>query len=1225
MDSVLQWNINGIKTHLNDLKIKVKDTNPKVIAIQESHLKTEENFEFNGYVSVRKDYDGGQQACGGVTILIRKNLHFEYLNIQSPLQVVASVIYFYPAYPISICSVYIPNDVTPQKEDLLYIINQLPRPFIICGDFNAHSPQWGSTTSNIRGKALEQILTLDDIYLLNKPDHKTYLHPASGAESTIDFSLCNSSLAPKLDWNVFPQGFDHHPIVISINLRPNPMTDFLPRWKIDNADWSLFSVLSCFEIDENANIHEKIKEFKDKIISAANGSIPKTKPCKKKYAVAWWNEQCYLAIKERNRAFRNYRRDKTIENLIAYKKQRALVKRTVLESKRKSWMNFASSISSSTPTSIVWNRIKRINGNGKNNTAIKAIKINNEIIVLPSDIANIIGQFYERKSRERILPQTEPHDFNFSSTNEEKYNLPFTSWELETAIKSLRPHSSPGADEIHNQMIMHLPESTTALLLRLFNQIWRENVFPEDWKHSILVPIPKPGKDSTLPENLRPISLTSCLCKLFERIVLKRLNFFLESNKLIAPEQSGCRKNRSTLDNLISLQTEISDALVNKQYLLCTMFDIRAAYDSIQKNVILKQLHTWNMRGHLSLFLSNYMQTRSFQIRLNNSILSDVYSMECGLAQGGVLSCPLFAIGINAITSFIHPALSSSLFVDDYCIYMRDKDKDTLISLMQESINNLASFSESTGLFFSSEKTKAIMFSRKNKQNVNAINLTMGEQRIEVVNSARFLGLIFDRKLTWAEHLKNLKKSCYNRTRILKTLSKKAWGSNRKMLISLYKTLIRSKLDYGSIVYNSATSKTLQMLDPVQNQCLRLATGAFRSSPTASLEAETSEPNLKIRRSILTCNYIAKVMHHNSTNPNFKRINNPPYKVLYENSTKLNPTVGIQRELLMNDIPFHKVILQREPKESWLHKKPSCNLSLTLYKKDGMPHQVFQQEFQRNMNENYGDFVQVYTDGSKSDSSVGCAFVIPQLHIVKKQTLNPKSSIFHAELLAISDAVSTIKSQSIGEAVIISDSLSALQAISSMSHSNPLVQSIHEEISTIPNSTIKFFWCPSHVGIAGNDAADLEAKSALENPISHDVLFLEEIKTLTKMHFIHIWNNTWTETNPAHNKLRRIKASIFPWSSLCQKSRLDEVCIMRLRIGHTKVTHSFLFKREDPPTCEKCDAPLTVEHILLSCQNMRFRPSSFTNLSMSDILKDDPSSIDVLMRFLKRNNFLKLL
>ncbi|KAI5740564.1 hypothetical protein M8J76_005155 [Diaphorina citri] len=63
MDSVLQWNINGLKTHLNDLKIKVKDTNPKVIAIQESHLKTEENFEFNGYVSVRKDYDGGQQAC----------------------------------------------------------------------------------------------------------------------------------------------------------------------------------------------------------------------------------------------------------------------------------------------------------------------------------------------------------------------------------------------------------------------------------------------------------------------------------------------------------------------------------------------------------------------------------------------------------------------------------------------------------------------------------------------------------------------------------------------------------------------------------------------------------------------------------------------------------------------------------------------------------------------------------------------------------------------------------------------------------------------------------------------------------------------------------------------------------------------------------------------------------------------------------------------------------
>ncbi|KAI5746576.1 hypothetical protein M8J77_005081 [Diaphorina citri] len=81
--------------------------------------------------------------------------------------------------------------------------------------------------------------------------------------------------------------------------------------------------------------------------------------------------------------------------------------------------------------------------------------------------------------------------------------------------------------------------------------------------------------------------------------------------------------------------------------------------------------------------------------------------------------------------------------------------------------------------------------------------------------------------------------------------------------------------------------------------------------------------------------------------------------------------------------------------------------------------------------------------------------------------------------------------------------------------------------------------------------------------------------------------------------------------------------LMRLRIGHTKITHSFLFRREDPPVCDKCNVPLTVEHIVLSCRKMRFRPNSFLNSTLSDVLKDDPDSIATLMRFLKRNNFPK--
>ncbi|KAI5720714.1 hypothetical protein M8J77_010740 [Diaphorina citri] len=489
-------------------------------------------------------------------------------------------------------------------------------------------------------------------------------------------------------------------------------------------------------------------------------------------------------------------------------------------------------------------------------------------------------------------------------------------WELTSAIKSLKPHSSPGPDDIHNQMFFHLTEKSKSLLLRIFNQMWKENSFPSGWKKSIIIPIPKPNKDKTLPENMRPISLTSCLCKLFERLVIKRLNFFLESNHLLALEQSGCRKNtsRSCLDNLVNLQTEISDAIVNKQYLLCVFYDIVGAYDCVQKSVILKQLSAWNMRGHLPAFISNYLDPRTFQIRLNNSVMSKEFSLVCGIPQGGVISGALFAIAINAISSYINPLCSSSLFVDDYAIFMRDKSKDTLISIIQQSIDNLLNFSQNTGLYFSPQKTKSILFCRKNKHVNDDITLTMYGQRIEVVNETKFLGLTFDRKMHWSPHVKNIKKSCLSKSKILKTLSKKAWASDRKMLLRMYKALIRSRIDYGSPVYKSATDRTLQMLNPVQNLCLRLATGAFRSSPVVSLEAETGEPCLKIRRDILTSNYISKVLSCEK-HPNLPIIQAPKYHNKYENLTKIKPTIGIQRNHLKNEISFDKIQKYSETKE----------------------------------------------------------------------------------------------------------------------------------------------------------------------------------------------------------------------------------------------------------------------------------------------------------------------
>ena len=104
--------------------------------------------------------------------------------------------------------------------------------------------------------------------------------------------------------------------------------------------------------------------------------------------------------------------------------------------------------------------------------------------------------------------------------------------ELQDALR--RAHdTSAGPDEIHYQLLKHLPSSSLLLLLNIFNNIWLSGNFPSDWRKAIVIPIPKPGKDPTNPTNYRPIALTSCICKTMERMINRRLVWYLESNKLL--------------------------------------------------------------------------------------------------------------------------------------------------------------------------------------------------------------------------------------------------------------------------------------------------------------------------------------------------------------------------------------------------------------------------------------------------------------------------------------------------------------------------------------------------------------------------------------------------------------------------------------------------------------------------------------------------------------------
>ena len=114
-------------------------------------------------------------------------------------------------------------------------------------------------------------------------------------------------------------------------------------------------------------------------------------------------------------------------------------------------------------------------------------------------------------------------------------------------------------------MIKHLNVKAKNHLLSFYNHLWKSGLFPKAWRHAVVIPIAKPGKDPCHPTNYRPISLTSCLCKLLEKMVNTRLTWYLEKNNILSPSQSGARKNRSTLDSLASLENQIKYGFIQKK------------------------------------------------------------------------------------------------------------------------------------------------------------------------------------------------------------------------------------------------------------------------------------------------------------------------------------------------------------------------------------------------------------------------------------------------------------------------------------------------------------------------------------------------------------------------------------------------------------------------------------------------------------------------------------
>ena len=697
----------------------------------------------------------------------------------------------------------------------------------------------------------------------------------------------------------------------------------------------------------------------------------------------------------------------------------------------------------------------------------------------PGMVAGTIGLYYSKISEgghlsqdfHSLKTQAESSPIQFRLSSEESYNAPFSTHELSTVIHSCK-NTSEGLDEVHYRMLKHLSPEAMKFLLSTYNRIWLEGSFPATWRVALVIPIPKPNKD------YRPIALTSCLCKVLERMVNARLMWFLESRDLLSPLQYGYRQTRSTLDPLIKLESCIKTAFAKKQSVIAVFFDLEKAYDTTWKYHILQTLQSFRLDGNMGVFIQNFLSSRTFRVRIHNTI-SDPFLQHEGVPQGSVLSTTLFLIAINDIVTALPPKVHASLYVDDFAIYAEDSNIPALQTLIQTAITATSTWASRHGFQFSTSKSCAVTFTRR--RTIPHPPLSLYGAPLRYQDSAKFLGLTFDSRLTWDAHISSLKISALRDLRLLQVLSHVAWGADRRTLLRLHLVLILSKLDYGCQVYSSASSTTLRKLDAVHHLGLRLAIGAFRSSPIKSLYVESGFPSLYQRRNLLSLRYYARL--HQVQSPPVLRISEPVLQ--YYTSRPHLPAsypLRIRPLLSASSLSMADVILFRPALyPPWLLPQPVVCHSMFPYTKSSSSPTALRLAFLEHLT-THSSAIHVYTDGSKSSHGTGFAVLFPDRSY--QYSLPFVASVLTAELHALLMAVKRAHNSSSSSFILFSDSLSALLMLRAASCRHPIVLQILEWLFrlSLRKKSITFCWVPSHVGITGNEQVDALARESVNFP-----------------------------------------------------------------------------------------------------------------------------------------------
>lgn len=858
----VKWTLNPLKLYyqnVRDLRNKNHSIKPKtydldfdVILLTETFFTSDNKcveYFSDQYVVHRCDRssrNSTKSSGGGAVIAIKMNDNYtiEEINLEefNDIEIVGARICIADKRSIIIFCVYIPPNRATNIDAFNRVISAVKSIeigendlIVLSGDFNLSKVRYEINDDNkLVATNLKPKFVPSFFEELTSIGLKQINDLVNNKNNTLDLIFINEEVEYVLNKSISPLvkiDKPHPPIECTLdNIIPykqikEKQTTTTLKYNFNKTNFDklneYYSNINICEILQSMDVNRATDCFYNILNCSYDLFVPKMK-IKQKNSRPWYNNELKKLRNKRNKEHKKFKSGEINEY--------ELTKCSFDKLNVSLYNKYISDISSKirTDPKKFWTFIKSQNKSGENTARIK---YKNDSAKNDIEAANLFADFFASVFCGSSIDSDTTDILN---SLEYDRSIFITVAEVKQAMRSFPLNKGLGIDNFPPIIIRSCISTLALPITMLFNNSLAEGRLPNVLKLSHITPILKSGPKENV-ENYRSIATLPSLLKLFERVMSSKImNHFAP---LLNKCQHGFVPGRSINTNLMELVTFANKSFEERSQVDILYTDFSKAFDKIDHSILIRKLMSLNFNPTIIRWIASYISDRIMRVKINNA-MSEPYKMETGVPAGSILGPKVFLIYINEIPSIFDENVKCLMYADDCKICMKITKSDDVVKFQKE-IDKLINWCTTNKLLLNNKKCVILTLSKNGRKIHEQYNID--NYILNRVQSHRDLGIIVDEKLLFHKHIESLVSSCNS---IIGFLKRSASGKfDKDTLIILYNVYIRSKIEFGILIWYPYTNTGRDFVEGIQN---RFTMMALREWPNA-------KNNYKIRPYEIRC------------------------------------------------------------------------------------------------------------------------------------------------------------------------------------------------------------------------------------------------------------------------------------------------------------------------------------------------------------------------------------